>query len=98
MAARIGVGSCSRAGPKPKRSKSRRGSRLSCASSEGMPMHSVSPSIQQYSRGDNQWPSDIAAWREAGGSHISVATMGSNLTTMDGHIEASWRGVYNSVR
>src|SRR5580700_4034315 len=29
-------------------------------------------SIQQYSRGDNQWPGDIAAWREAGGSHISV--------------------------
>src|SRR5216683_343232 len=31
-------------------------------------------SIQQYSRGDNQWPGDIAAWREAGGSHISVVT------------------------
>ena len=45
-------------------------------------------SIQQYSRGDNQWPSDIAAWREAGGSHISVVTMGANLTTVDGHIEA----------
>src|ERR1700730_8787276 len=26
------------------------------------------------SRGDNQWPGDIAAWREAGGSHISVVT------------------------
>ena len=25
-------------------------------------------SIQQYSRGDNQWPGDIAAWREAGGA------------------------------
>jgi len=23
---------------------------------------------------DNQWPGDIAAWREAGGSHISVVT------------------------
>jgi probable F420-dependent oxidoreductase len=57
-------------------------------------------SVQQYSRGDNQWPGDIAAWREAGGSHISVVTMGANLTTVDGHIEAikRWRDVYNSVR
>jgi hypothetical protein len=57
-------------------------------------------SIQQYSRGDNQWPGDIAAWREAGGSHISVVTMGANLTTVGGHIEAikRWRDVYNSVR
>jgi hypothetical protein len=57
-------------------------------------------SIQQYSRGDNQWPGDIAAWREAGGSHISVVTMGANLTTVDGHIEAikRWRDVHNSVR
>ena len=57
-------------------------------------------SIQQYSRGDNQWPGDIAAWREAGGSHISVVTMGANLNTVDGHIEAikRWRDVYNSVR
>ena len=57
-------------------------------------------SIQQYSRGDNQWPGDIAAWREAGGSHISVVTMGANLATVDGHIEAikRWRDVYNSVR
>ena len=57
-------------------------------------------SIQQYTRGDNQWPGDIAAWREAGGSHISVVTMGANLNTVDGHIEAirRWRDVYNSVR
>ena len=57
-------------------------------------------SIQQYSRGDNQWPGDIAAWRKAGGSHISVVTMGANLNTVDGHIEAikRWRDVYNSVR
>jgi probable F420-dependent oxidoreductase len=57
-------------------------------------------SIQQYSRGDNRWPGDIAAWREAGGSHISVVTMGANLTTVDGHIGAikRWRDVYNSVR
>jgi len=57
-------------------------------------------SIQQYSRGDNQWPGDIAAWREAGGSHISVVTMGANLSTVDGHIGAikRWRDVYISIR
>ena len=56
-------------------------------------------SIQQYSRGDNQWPGDITAWRDAGGSHISVVTMGADLTTVDGHINAirRWREVYNSV-
>jgi probable F420-dependent oxidoreductase len=56
-------------------------------------------SIQQYSRGDNRWPGDIAAWRDAGGSHISVVTMGANLTTVDSHIDAikRWREVYNSV-
>src|SRR5437016_608106 len=41
-------------------------------------------SIQQYSRGDNQWPGDIAAWREAGGSYISVVTMGADRATMGG--------------
>jgi probable F420-dependent oxidoreductase len=57
-------------------------------------------SIQQYSRGDNQWPRDIAAWRDAGGSHISVVTMGASLTTVDAHIEAlrRWRDVYDSVQ
>ena len=56
--------------------------------------------IQQYSRGDNRWPGDIAAWREAGGSHISVVTMGANLATVDRHIDAieRWREVYNTVR
>ena len=57
-------------------------------------------SKQQYTRGNNQWPGDIAAWRDAGGSHISVVTIGPNLTTMDGHIDAikRWRDVYKSVR
>lgn len=57
-------------------------------------------SIQQYTRGDNQWPGDIAAWRAAGGSHMSVVTMGANLTTVDAHIAAikRWRDVYQSVR
>ena len=56
-------------------------------------------SVQQYSRGDNQWPGDIAAWRDAGGSHISVVTMGANLTAVDGHINAirRWWEVYKSV-
>jgi probable F420-dependent oxidoreductase len=56
-------------------------------------------SIQQYSRSENQWPGDIAAWREAGGSHISVVTMGANLTTVDAHINAikRWRDVYKTV-
>ena len=56
-------------------------------------------SVQQYSRGDNQWPSDIASWRTAGGSHISVVTMGANLGTVEAHINAirRWREVYNSV-
>src|SRR3954454_8458444 len=55
--------------------------------------------IQQYTRGDNQWPGDIASWREAGGSHISVVTMGANLTTVDAHIEAirRWCDVYNTA-
>ena len=44
------------------------------------------------------------AWRHCGvapsrGSHISVVTMGANLNTVDGHIDAirRWRDVYNSV-
>ncbi len=56
-------------------------------------------SIQDYRRGDNQWPGDIATWREAGGSHISVVTMGADLTTVDAHIKAieTWRRVYETV-
>ena len=56
-------------------------------------------SSQQYGRGDNQWPGDIAAWHKAGGSHISVVTMGAKLNTVDRHIGAikRWRDVYNSV-
>jgi len=55
--------------------------------------------IQQYNRGDNQWPGDIAGWKEAGGSHISVVTMNANLTTVDAHIDAirRWRDVYKTV-
>ncbi|MCH9674158.1 MAG: LLM class F420-dependent oxidoreductase [Gammaproteobacteria bacterium] len=56
-------------------------------------------SIQQFSRGPNRWPGDIAAWKDAGGSHISVVTMGANLSTTDQHIDAikQWREVYNEA-
>lgn len=56
-------------------------------------------SIQQYTRGENAWPGDIAAWRDAGGSHISVVTMGAGFTTVDAHIDAirRWRNIYTSV-
>jgi len=55
--------------------------------------------IQQHNRGDNQWPGDIAGSHEAGGSHISVVTIGANLTTVDAHIDAirRWREVYCSI-
>ena len=50
-------------------------------------------SIQQFVRGPDAWPNDIAAWRGAGGSHISVVTMNAGLTTVDQHIDAikQWR-------
>ena len=56
-------------------------------------------SIQQFSHGANRWPHDIASWRDAGGSHISVVTMGANLGTVDAHIDAiaQWRKVYDAV-
>jgi hypothetical protein len=64
-----------------------------------MPMHSASSPSSNIVAARTNWPGDIAAWREAGGSHISVVTMGANLTTVDGHIDAikRWRDVYNSV-
>ena len=56
-------------------------------------------SIQQFANGANRWPHDIVAWRDAGGSHISVVTMGANLDTVDAHIDAirRWREVYDAV-
>ncbi len=49
--------------------------------------------IQLWSRGADQWQSEIDSWRAAGGSHISVATMGAGLKTVDAHIDAvkRWR-------
>ena len=51
--------------------------------------------IRQYCRGHNQWLGEFATWRASGGSHISAVTMGANLTTVDGHINAirRWRVV-----
>lgn len=56
-------------------------------------------SIQQFTRGPNRWPEDIARWKEAGGSHISVVTMGAGFGSVDDHIDAirQWRDVYESV-
>jgi hypothetical protein len=40
------------------------------------------------SRGSvNELTAKIDAWREAGGTHVSVATMGLGLDSVDGHID-----------
>ena len=56
-------------------------------------------SIQEYRRGEDSWPADIAAWRVAGGSHVSVVTMGAGFETVDQHIDAitRWRKVYDTT-
>ncbi|MGI9336526.1 MAG: TIGR03619 family F420-dependent LLM class oxidoreductase [Gammaproteobacteria bacterium] len=53
-------------------------------------------SLQRYDRGADRWAADINAWRTAGGSHISVMTMGAGLSSVDRHIDAirQWREVY----
>ena len=55
--------------------------------------------IQLYGRGPEAWPQDIAAWRDAGGSHISVVTMNVGLDSIDAHIDAirRWRKAYEAV-
>ena len=55
--------------------------------------------IQQYGRGPQMWPQDIAAWRAAGGSHISVVTMNAGLTGIDAHIDAirRWREAFEAA-
>jgi len=54
--------------------------------------------IQQFARGPDAWPRDIAAWRDAGGSHVSVVTMGAGLKGIDAHIDAirRWREAYDA--
>ena len=56
--------------------------------------------IQQFNRGPGSWPGDIQTWEAAGGTHVSVVTMGAGLTTVDQHIEAirAWRSAYDSTR
>ena len=53
-------------------------------------------SLQRYDRGADQWSNDIAAWRDAGGSHMSIMTMNAGLETVDEHINAirQWHEVY----
>jgi len=40
------------------------------------------------SRGVDATVEQIAAWREVGATHLSVSTMGAELTGVDGHISA----------
>lgn len=56
-------------------------------------------SLQQFARGGDRWTEDIGAWHNAGGSHISIMTMGAGLSTVDQHIDAleKWRRAYESV-
>jgi hypothetical protein len=55
-------------------------------------------SIQQCNRGDNQWVGGIAAGREAGGSQVSLVTMGAKLTTVDASSKPSSVGVMSTTR
>ncbi len=50
-------------------------------------------SMQRYVRGAACWAGDLRAWREAGGTHASIMTMGAGLDSVDRHIEAirAWR-------
>jgi probable F420-dependent oxidoreductase len=46
----------------------------------------------------DEWARNIARWREARGSHITVMTMGIGYTTVDQHIDAirRWRDVVDA--
>ena len=39
------------------------------------------------SRGVDDLAAEIGAWRDAGGTHFSVVTMGLGLDSVDGHID-----------
>jgi probable F420-dependent oxidoreductase len=56
-------------------------------------------SMQRFVRGPGCWHDDIVRWRDVGGTHISLMTMGANLTTIDQHIGAirDWREVYDAT-
>jgi len=49
--------------------------------------------IMPYANGSDRWVADLDRWRDAGGTHATVVTMGAELTTVDQHIDAitSWR-------
>ncbi len=50
-------------------------------------------SILSYHKTPDRQAEEIAGWRQAGGSHVSVVTMGCGFTGVDQHIEAitRWR-------
>ena len=52
--------------------------------------------IHKHASGPDAWVADIDEWRAAGGTHVSVVTMGSGLTTVDQHIDAmqAWRDAF----
>ena len=41
-----------------------------------------------FKKGPESWAKDIAGWREAGGTHVSVSTMLAGLEKPADHIEA----------
>ena len=52
-----------------------------------------------YTNGSDRWFADLERWRQAGGSHASVVTMGAGLTSVDDHIDAieSWQSAAASA-
>jgi probable F420-dependent oxidoreductase len=61
-------------------------------SSAGRPAEAVGIDAQSGVRllwgGEKTWASLGAAWRSLGATHLSVDTMGANLSTVDSHIDA----------
>jgi probable F420-dependent oxidoreductase len=56
---------------------------------EGRDPASFGTQIQvQYSKGEEHWAKEVAAWREAGGSHMAVTTMLAGLEKPADHIQA----------
>jgi len=41
-----------------------------------------------FKKGPDAWQKDIRAWREAGGTHVSLSTMLSGLEKPADHIDA----------
>lgn len=50
-------------------------------------------SILSFQKAPDAQAAEVERWRSAGGSHVSVVTMGCGLTTVDEHIDAirTWR-------